>query len=134
MPRKNAVAKEVAIIDPAAPGVEITLEGKAYRLVFVYKSLALAERRLAEDGIQVNMLLALDFMKVGAARLPYLFYAALLKYQPRLTFAEVGRLITMDTVAAIHQAVIDAYILSMPGKREKGALAEADPTQGPPAK
>ena len=132
--KKAAVVKEVAI-DPAAPGVPITLEGKSYRLVFVYEALAVAEQRLADKGIQVNLLTALDFVNVGAARLPHLFYAALLKYQPRLEFEEAARLVTMHTASAIHRAVIEAYILSMPAKRDaKEAAAEADPTREPPAK
>jgi hypothetical protein len=151
MSKKTRIAVNPAH-DPTLPDVSITLDGQVYRLCFDYGSLAIAERKLNDSlvlawrklndalplderkpfdqGTKVNMLASLDLSQMGAERLPVLFYAALVKGHPGITFGEASALITMHTFADVFSKVAEAFVASM---SEVGDKKSEDPTMEPAA-
>jgi hypothetical protein len=98
---------------PLAPEKALTLGGKKYRLCLDFGVIREAEEALLETGIRINLLRSLDFKALGARSLPEVFFAALRRYQPEMTFEDVCALITLDSAIAIFEAVGDAYVLAM---------------------
>jgi hypothetical protein len=145
--KKTKVAGNPAL-DCTLPDVSIELDGTTYHLCFDYASLAIAERKLNDSlvlawrklndalplderkpfdqGTKVNMLASLDLTQMGAERLPSLFYAALVKGQPEITFAQASSLITMRTFADVFAKVAEAFVGSMSEPK-----AEEQTTQNP---
>lgn len=117
MSKKHRVAGNPSL-DATLPYVALELNGESYRLAFDYAALSLAERKLADIGMQVNMLNALDLRSIGAERLPIVFYAALVKAHPEMTYEDAKALVSMRTYSAIFEKVVEAFIDSM--KEEKG--------------
>ena len=109
---KKKVAGNPAL-DATLPYVVLELDGESYRLAFDYAALSVAERKLADIGVQVNMLDALDLRSIGAERLPIVLYASLVKAQPDMTFEDVKHLVTMRTYALIFEKVVEAFVASM---------------------
>ena len=90
----------------------LEVDGKTWRLTYDFNAIADAER-IAE----CNLLAALDNLAaISAAQLRGLLYAAIVVADARLrpTLQEVGALIRIDTLAAITEALAEAYRLSMP--------------------
>jgi hypothetical protein len=112
MSKKTKVAGNPAL-DATLPDVSIELGGETYHLCFDYAALSVAERKLSNAGIKVNLLEALELQSIGAERLPIVFFASLIKAQPSITFEEVKALVTMKTFLPIFQAVVDAFVASM---------------------
>ena len=130
---KPRAATAAAPVHGASPkDVTITIEGKEYHLVFSFKALEIAEMRLAEAKHHVNMLLQMDPTTVGATRLPFLFFAALVTNHPEVTFAQAREMINFRTAMPIHNAVMDTYVAAM--VQPKAGSKEGDPTPEPAAK
>jgi hypothetical protein len=119
-------------LDPTLPKVSLELAGETWQLCFDYAALAIAERKLAEAGEVVNMLLVMDIRYLGASRLPILFFASLVRCHPDITLAKVRSLCTMETFSVIYDGVVEAYLESCPSLKEK--KKDADPTVEPAAK
>ena len=105
--------KEVKHAFPLADDVTLDLDGKKYRLCLGFGELREAERLLAEKGIYVNLLRSLQFDTIGVQSLPELFYAALHRYQPGLTFEDVCGLITLKSATTIFKALGRAYVVAL---------------------
>jgi hypothetical protein len=138
MAKKKAKTPRISQVAPAPvhgatpEDVSIYLGGKDYHLLFNFAALETAEVGLAKAGIHLSMLLLVDMRGLGAQRLPFLFFAALVTKHPEITFAEAKALITLRTALPIHNAVCDAYNAGMvdpAAAKEK----EPDPTPEPPA-
>jgi hypothetical protein len=130
---KKKRAKAPAPIHGATPKDEsITLGGKEYHLLFNYRALEVAEMKLEAEGHTVNMLLQLDPRTVGANRLPFLFFAALVSRHPEITFKAAKALVNFRTSMPIHNAVMDAYVAGMVDPAAKKD-DEDDPTPEPAA-
>jgi hypothetical protein len=108
-------------IDPTAPGEEITLQGRQYNLVFTYGALATAEQKLSTAGRKVSMFEIFDWQKVGASELQVMLFAALQHHHGELTFDEAVALLTLRNYAAVHAALVQAYVKSMADPDEKAA-------------
>ena len=109
MPRKSSVAGSAD--DPTIHPVKLELEGEEYTLIFDFNSIA-----LAESITKVNLLEAIEFKGITAAQYRGIFYASLLKAQPEITLAEAGSLITLRYMPLITDAMVSAWIASMPAK------------------
>ena len=111
------VAKNPAI-DPTLPKVEIILDGKTRYLCFTFGALALAERKLREQGITANLLHALDLSNLDASRVVPLLFAALITHSPNVTIEEVISLVTLRNLGTIFEGIATAYgaSLSVPEK------------------
>jgi hypothetical protein len=93
-------------------------------------ALSIAERKLSDQGIKCNLLEALDLRSIGAERLPLVFFAALVKAQPSITYEQAKALVTMKTFGEIFTAVVDAFVASM--AEPTAEKTPSDPT-GPAA-
>jgi len=131
MSKKVKVAGAPAL-DPTLPKVSLELAGETWQLCFDYAALAIAERKLAEAGEVVNMLLVMDIRNLGASRLPIVFFASLVRCHPEITLEKVRSMVTMESFSAVYDAVVDAYVASCPSLKEK--KKDADPTGEPAAK
>jgi hypothetical protein len=87
----------------------LTIDGTDYSLVYDFNRICEAE---AETNC--NLLRALyNLLKLKAAELRGLLYAAIERDGKRLTLTEVGGLIRVDTVGAITNALGEAYTLAL---------------------
>lgn len=127
--KSNKIADNPAL-DPTLPDVSITLKGKPYSLCFTYGALALAERKLSDEGQKCNLLEALDLRNLGADRLPIVFFASLITAHPSITLAEVTGLITMKNFPDIFSKVVEAFVASM---SEPKSEDESNPIPEPAA-
>lgn len=105
-------------VDPTLPNTELEIGGTTYRLLFDFAALGIAERKLAESGEHVNMLMAMDISRLGAQRLAIVFFASLVRMQPEMSFAQARALIDIQTFPAIYQKVVDAYVEACVPKRK----------------
>ncbi|MGC1783480.1 MAG: hypothetical protein WA708_13235, partial [Acidobacteriaceae bacterium] len=118
-------------LDPTLPKVSLELGGETWHLCYDYAALAIAERKLARAGQFVNMLKAVNLSLLGADRLPYMFFAGLVRSHPEITFAQASALVTMDTMDRVYEAVVDAYLASCPSLKPKEKKKDGDPTEEP---
>lgn len=94
------------------PAYALELDGEKYELVFDYNAVAEAE---AETGGMVNLLHGILYLNsMSALQLRGLFYAALKPKQPKITLAEAGSLINLETMPLIMAGLAEAWKLSMP--------------------
>lgn len=107
----NSVAGTPA--DPTVHYHKLELDGEELRMVFDFNAIA-----AAEQVAKVNLLEALDFSGMTAAQYRGLFWAALLKAQPKITLEEAGALITLKNMPKISDALLQAW---------KNSLARAEP-------
>jgi hypothetical protein len=132
MSKKTKVAGNPAL-DATLPDVSIEIKGETYHLCFDYAALSIAERKLSDVGIKVNMLEALDLRGIGAERLPIVFFAALVKAQPDITYEEASALITMKNYADIFSKVVEAFVASMAEPKTAEETKAENPTVEPAA-
>lgn len=109
-PRKSGTQ---IILDPTVPDVEVEIDGESYHLAFNMTGLALAKTKLRLAGINANLLTAMDFQAIDVDTLPILFFAALQRYHPKMSWADTQKLITLPTAPGIFVAVRQAYIAAM---------------------
>jgi hypothetical protein len=118
---KVTVAKNPAI-DPTLPKVPLKLGKETHYLCFDFAAFALAEARLRQAGVTVNLLHALDLSAMNAERVVPLLFASLVKHQPTITPEEVAKLVTFKNLGAIFEAI---------GKAYEASLAEPEPDAKP---
>ncbi len=100
--------------DPNIQFSELVIDGKKLKLAYSFRGI-----RLAERASGVNLLNGLkNLNEVTGEQLAGLLWAALLVDNPKCKFEDVDDLIRLDTIAAISNALVDAYILSFPKKEE----------------
>lgn len=113
----------------ANPTVEFStllLDGEKYKLVYNFN--AIAE---AEENAGCNLLGGLENLQnLTAIQLRGLLYAALGVAHPEITVTDAGRMIRLNTIAPITEALAEAYRLSMPeaktsNPRPAGATVES---------
>lgn len=124
MSKKTKVAGTPGL-DPTLPNVSIEIGGETYHLCFDYAALATAERKLSDEGIRVNMLASFD---LNAERLPYVFYAGLLKAHPDITFAQASAFISLRSYIDIFLRVKEAFDASMAEPKPAEEETPANPT------
>ena len=132
MSKKTKVAGNPAL-DPTLPDVKITIKGETYSLCFDYAALAIAERKLSDAGIKVNMLSQLDLRDISAERLPILFFAALVKGHPNTSYEDAKSLITIKNFADIFSKVVEAFVASMAEPATDEGKQGENPTTEPAA-
>ncbi len=127
---KNAKVAKNPAVDPTLPKVELKLDGKTYHLCFTFAALALAEAKLRKEGVNVNLLHALDLSSLDATRVVPLLYAALITHEPDMTFTEAAALVTLRNLGAIFEGIASAYgeSLSEPDQDAKVPLADEPET------
>lgn len=105
-------------LDPTLPDVVLKIGGKERHLAFDYRAIIMAEK---VAGIN---LLSETFENISFTSIAGLLYAALLKDDPSLTLEEVGSWIHFSNAPVIYQAILAAWLGSVP-KAEEGATGEA---------
>lgn len=109
---------DLDFIDPTLPDVTLKIGGKERKLTFDYKSITVAEKVTG-----INLLS--DTFDASFTSLGGLLYAALLKDDPTLTLDEVGSWINFRSAAIVYQAVLSAWLGSVPEAKQDDASGEA---------
>jgi hypothetical protein len=117
----SKVTKNPAV-DPTLPKVPLRLGAETYYLCFDFAAFAIAEAKLREAGISVNLLHALDLSAMNAERVVPLLYAALIPHKRDITPEAVAKLVTFRNLGAIFEAI---------GKAYEQSLAEPEPGAKP---
>ncbi len=105
-------------IDPTLPDVSIEVAGKKYQLCYDFNAICqvYAETRVnLLEGFELGNPIVLRAM----------FWASVLKHQPKLTVEDAGSLVNADTIGAITEGLMLAWGGSLPEENGKSA----DPTQ-----
>ena len=105
---------------PADPLIEyadvtiasLTGEVTTYRLAYDFNAIAEAEQLAGCNLLQGMASVLLNTWT--AAQLRGLFYAGLRKAHPDITIQEAGAMVRIDTMPAIHTALLKAYNSSLP--------------------
>lgn len=100
-------------LDPTLPKASVTLDGVTYHLCFTFAALILAEAKLREQGVIVNLIEALDLNSLDATKVVPLVYAALVTHQPDTTFEDAAKLVTLRHFAALRLSLYEAFVESM---------------------
>jgi len=111
------------ILDPTVPDVEVEIEGESYHLAFDMNGLALAKTKLRLAGVEANLLSSMNFQAIDVDTLPVLFFAALQRYHPKMSWADARKIITLQTAPGIFVGVRQAYIAAMLPKVGANPLA-----------
>jgi hypothetical protein len=120
---KRSVAGTAA--DPTIQFAKLELDGETYKLAYSFNAIALAE---SVSGC--NLLEGLrNLSNLSAGQLRGLFYAALSVADPKITIEQAGALIAVDATHSITDAIVEAYILSMPKKKEQDPPEAEPPAQ-----
>jgi hypothetical protein len=94
---------------------KLTIDGVEYTLEYDFNRIC-----DAEEAAGTNLLIALErLLKLSAKQLRGLLFAAMERDGARLTLAEVGKLIRIDTVGTLTSALADAYRASLPAREPK---------------
>ena len=101
-------------VDPTIQFSTLVIGEKAYKLAYSFNAIAEAEA-VAGCNLLSGLLILHD---LTALQLRGLLYAALTVAQPETTLDEAGKLITIDAMYAITEALAQAYSLSMPSKKK----------------
>ncbi len=96
MSKKNSVANTPA--DPTLPKTKLTLHGEDYWLCYDFNALATAESLTG-----LNMLDSMTFQNIGVNKIRALLFAAMLKFQPKITLEQVTSLMP-------HPAALGEYV------------------------
>jgi len=88
----------------------LTIDGKEYNLYMDFAAIANAESLLKKQGLQVNLLRALNLSELDASGLAAILYAMLLRDQPKTTYEDVLNLISIQSLGSIFDAVLNAYL------------------------
>lgn len=110
--------------DPVIEFAALEIDGEQYKLAWDFNAIAEAEKITGANlmhGIAVVMLNGMN-----AQQFRGLFYAALKLAHPKTTLESAGKLIRIDTMPDIRNALISAWNASLP---EAKKIAE-DPTAG----
>jgi len=110
MARRESVAGTA--LDPVIEFATLEIDGETYHLAYDFNAIAEAEK-LAEANLLHGMA-ALMFNSTTAVQLRGLFYAGLRKAHPKMTLAQVGAMIRIDTMPDIRDALLRAYNASLP--------------------
>lgn len=120
MAKKKTVAGTVA--DPVIQFAKLSIDGTEYQLAYDFNEIAVAEQLTG-----LNLLTGLinlwndltDPKLMGGAIIRGLLYAALRVAKPDTTIEDAGRLLRVDTVANVVDAIREAYALSVPSDIKK---------------
>jgi hypothetical protein len=100
--------------DPLIQFSDLTIDGKTYHLAWSFKGI-----RMAEKASGCNVLNGLkNLNEVTGEQLAGLLYGALLVDNPKCKFEDVDAIIRLDTIPLISNALVEAYINSIPKKEE----------------
>ena len=109
--------------DPIVRFSTLTVDGQEYKLAYDFNAIA-----QAETITRCNLLSGMHSLgDLSAAQLRGLLYAALSLAQPKMTADDAGKLVRFDTLSAIENALVEAYKLSTPEKKENPTEAASDP-------
>lgn len=140
MAKKDHNIAGVAGIDPTLPNVRLEANGKSYQLVYDYGAIARAERELNATAaamtprgatfVRISLLHGFDLDAATAEEFRGLVYAALLPQQPKITLAEVDKLLTFANMKAIYDAIVRCWLGSQPepGAEDKDKNPTPDPS------
>jgi len=93
--------------DPTQPVTKLTIGKEEYALQFDFEAIAEAEDAL--DRPLITGLSQRDVNRPKISTVRSMFYAALRRSRPDLTFEQASALVTVQTLRTIWQAVVIAY-------------------------
>ena len=100
--------------NPTVKYAHVSVDGETYKLIYNYAAIAAAERLAG-----CNLLMGLEnLMSLSASQFLGLLYAAMSKAQPKLTMDDVAELIRLDTMGMLQEALAEAYMNSLPAKKD----------------
>lgn len=114
MSRLQTVAGTVA--DPLVEFAKLKIDDQTYNLVYDFNAIAEAERLAGCNLMHGLALILLDAPTAGQFR--GLLYAALRKGHPKITLAQAGALVRIDTMPEIQEALLRAYNASLPEEKK----------------
>jgi hypothetical protein len=116
--------------DSTLPKTELKLGKETFYLCFTFAALSLAETQLRRQGVECNLLKALDVRDLDATKLSTLLYAGLITHKPEITYEEVLKLITFKNMFSIPDRITTAYAAALADSADDDAKdGKADPTQ-----
>jgi hypothetical protein len=107
-------------VKKAIPGVEITLGGEKYKLIFTMRSFMLVEKETGLNALDGNM-----FSPPSATNLITLLWAGLQHKQaggaPDLTIDEVGEMLSLSEMGEVAESIQKAFeeATATPSKKRK---------------
>lgn len=116
-------SKKKAPVNPTLKYSTLEVDGETYSLAFSFNSIAVAEREAGS-----NLLLGLRSLEsLNAAQLRGLLFAAMSPAQPDITLDQAGALVRLDTLPAIELALAQAYLHSMPERKQQDPTVPVEP-------
>jgi hypothetical protein len=112
-------------VDPTLPKVPLKLGRATYHLCFTFAALPLAEAEFRKQGVEVNLLSALDLSSLDATKFVPLLYAGLLTHDPAITPEQAAKLVTLRNYPAIYQAIGEAFVASLAEPEDVPPLDQA---------
>lgn len=111
--------------DPVIEFVDLEVDGKVYKLCWDFNAIAKAES--AEKDLNLMHGIATVMLNgMNVRELRGLLWGAVSLAQPKMTLEDAGRLIRIDTMPDIREALIRAWNASLP----EGKKIVGDPTDG----
>ena len=102
---KNKKAAALAVEQTVTPGpTTLEVNGKSYLLAYDFDSIV-----AAEEATGLELLIGVDWSRIGAKRIQAMLYASMLKDQPEITLAEVGKLLSFKNLAKIEMALVETW-------------------------
>lgn len=111
--------------DPVVQFSKLEIDGETYRLAYSFNAIAIAENLAG-----CNLLSGLENLTdLTALQLRGLLYAALIVADPTATIGLAASLVRLDTIGIVTGALAEAYVLSMPAKKQDPLQADAPAVQ-----
>lgn len=103
-------------VDPTLQCAPVTIREKNYNLCFNFRAIALAEKRLRQQGHDVYLLSAMAPLTFET--IPQVLAAALFTHQPEMTFEEIVALVDYDNVWPLQNELRKAWFEAFPQQKE----------------
>jgi hypothetical protein len=97
--------------NPTQPGVELTLGGLTYTLLFDFEAIATAEEATGQSLISGLHKKEVDSPRISLVR--GLLWACLLPKQPAITQDEAAKLVNQHNLTAIWGKTLEAWVAGM---------------------
>ena len=101
---KKKIAATLAAVKEKLQQTTLEVNGKSYLLAYDFDSIV-----AAEEATGLELLIGVDWSRIGAKRIQAMLYASMLKDQPEITLAEVGKLLSFKNLAKIEMALVETW-------------------------
>jgi hypothetical protein len=108
------------VANPTSKFAPLVIDGNTYQLCWDFRAI-----KQAEVAAGVDLFLSLELTNLNARQYSGLLYAATRKAHPEMSLIQTDELIRIDTLATIYAAITEAWIASVPKKKEGEGADEA---------